>query len=88
MRFKTAIGLMCEGKKIRRREWGPQEWIGLHGFNMRPDIPMADFVKDDWDLYDEGQSPIMLVEAWEQVISQPEFATILEKVAKRTKYGS
>jgi len=38
MRLKSAIILMCEGKKIRRREWGPDEWIGLYGFNMQPFI--------------------------------------------------
>jgi len=68
---------MCEGKQIRRRTWGKNEWIGLQGFNMNPHIAQRDFLEDDWEVYDEDNFPILLIEAWEHARSIPEFEKAL-----------
>jgi hypothetical protein len=88
MKFKTAIGLMCEGKKIRRREWGKDEWIGLQGFNMHSHIEQKDFVQDDWDLYEEQDFPILFIEAWEHLSVQPEFTKSFERILKKIDDGN
>ena len=69
---------MFEGKKVRRKSWGKDEWVGTMGFNMHGYLSY-----DDWDIYEPEGFLGFVIEIYEEIMQKPEMARVMETLARK-----
>ena len=82
MKFANAALLLNEGRRVRRREWGKNEWIGTMGFNMHSFITIEDWTASDWEMLEGNEALNLLIDTFEEALLKPEFLKALERIAK------